>query len=104
MATDSSAPVVPEPQSLDAGRIYIVFTKNGPEPATTGGEANPNAGRVTWQEIGERRASSPTAALEAVVGALPEAQRKGTFVAIASKYWSPVPVSEKVERTLVIGG
>lgn len=86
----------PEPQSLDAGTTYIVMAQI----------KTPDADRVdkiAWHRLAEADARGADAAIRAVVGALPESKRSGTFVAIPARSFKPVTVSEKVERTLVIG-
>jgi hypothetical protein len=54
-------------------------------------------------EIGTANARSADAAIREVVGKQPENERGGQFVAIPARSFKPVTVSEKVERTLVIG-
>lgn len=88
----------PEPQSLDAGTEYVVLMRLKVSQDAHDGS------RLTWCEVGRASVRSADAAVREVVGKLKEDERKGQFVAVPSRSWKPVGVSEKVERTLVIGG
>lgn len=92
----------------EQGTEYVVLVK---EPAAKHLKGAEDAdvievnklGDTVWREVGKSSARSADAAIREVVGRLAESGRKGTFVAIPARSFKPVTVSEKVERTLVIG-
>lgn len=93
-ATTTTQSPPPEPQSRAAeGTTYLVLKQ-------VAGDSD-QGWRVLEVTI---LAPNTSAAIKHAVGKLPEAERKGKFVAIPHRSWNPVTVSEKVERTLVIGG
>lgn len=91
-------------EATDVGTEYVVLARDSARVAAGGPDVDPiRPAAKRWSEVGSVSARSADAAIRDVVGKLSESDRKGTFVAIPSRSFKPVTVSEKVERTLVIG-
>jgi hypothetical protein len=105
MTETTTETTTPEPQSLDAGTEYVVLVRDSARIDAGGPDVDPirPAPFKRWNEIGTANARSADAAIREVVGKQPENERGGQFVAIPARSFKPVTVSEKVERTLVIG-
>lgn len=87
----------------EQGTEYVVLVRGLARDVVSEGPSSTVDEVKVWRTVGEAYARSADSAIRAAVGRLPEGDRKGTFVAIPSRSFKPVTVSERVERTLVIG-
>lgn len=75
------------------GTVYLVLKE-------IGGGADTASWRVLEVTV---QAPNTNAAIKLAASKLPEAERRGKFVAIPHRNWQPVQVREEVKRELVIG-
>jgi len=92
---DQTATRPPQPPTPagDGGTKYLVLRELG-ETADGLNEQ--------WETVNFARARTAEKAIEQAVGKLPEEEQAGTFVAVAVSRWTPMLITPKVERSLIL--
>lgn len=80
------APASAPTKKADAGTSYLVLKKKGDH----------------WASVNHATARTTEAAIKAVVEKLAETDQAGTYVAVVASRWTPIEITPKVERSLVL--
>ena len=106
VVSEPDPPPEPETRPERAETSYVILGRQSDQVAQRGGALNqiPELWRIL---DGDRKARSTREALETYVADLTEPPAQGTvLVAVASRWWKPVPVKLETTTvsTIVIGG
>lgn len=83
-----AASVPPKRATASEGTVYLVLKKS-------------KDGK-SFETVNTTTARTTDAAIKAVVEKLAEADQAGTYVAVVASRWTPVEITPKVERSLVL--